>query len=436
MLADRIRGSLVGLAVGDALGAPLEGLGAEEIAQRHGRVTGYVESPLDHPEKWRLPGLHTDDTQQALIVTEAILHTGRADPDLIVRQMVELTEGPRSVPFGAHRGTGRSYRLSVMLMRREPRWSSGARNSAGIGASMRVAPVGLFFAGDDSAIRENASLSALVTHTDPRGCLAACAVAYLAGRASRSFQRPFTSAELHGETLGFVRRAETWFMDVHGSRSHPGVRETYHQFGDALEAIAGAWQHGPSRVLAQILAKGNELAGTDLGHPCRGVALTGVIAAIYFFLRHTEHFRDALIDVVNAGGDTDSVGAIVGALCGAAGGEAAIPAEWREGLRAYDQIRLRADALAGEPYKEHRIRPLAEFELELTLEEDRERRAKFPPGTFPDAYEWEEPVYRAPEVEAEERVPEPRAEIPERRDRPAPPDRSDRSDRYRRRRRG
>lgn len=431
MLADRVRGSLVGLAVGDALGAPLEGMSADEIARRHGRVTGYVEGPSDHPEKWRMPGLHTDDTQQALIVTEAILRTGRADPDLIVRQMVELTEGPRSVPFGAHRGTGRSYRLSVMRMRHEGRWSSGARNSAGIGASMRVAPVGLFFAGDDAAIRENASLSALVTHTDPRGCLAACAVAYLAGRASRSFQRPFSPAELHADTLGFLRRAETWFMEVHGSRSHPDVRETHHQFGDALEALDGTWQRDPAQVLPAILAKGNELAGTDLGHPCRGVALTGVIAAIYFFLRYTERFRDALIEVVNAGGDTDSVGAIVGALCGAAGGEEAIPAEWREGLRAYDQIRLRADALAGEPYKEHRIRPLAEFELELTLEEDRERRAKFPPGTIPETYEWEEPVYGPSEPEPE--APPPIEEPPESGERPRRPRDSDR---YRRRRRG
>jgi len=398
MLADRFRGSLVGLAVGDALGAPVEGMSADEIARRHGRVTGYVPAPDDQPEKWRLPGLHTDDTQQALIVTEAILQTGRADPDLMVRKMVELAEGPRTVPLGAHRGTGRSFRLSVMRMRREGHWTSGSRNSAGIGASMRVAPVGLFFAGDDGAIRENAALSSLVTHNDPRGCLAACAVAYLAGRSSRSFQRPFTPAELHQEALTFVRRSESWFMDVHGSRSHPDVRDSYRQFGDALEAIQGAWQSEPAQVLPRILEKGNQLAGTDLGHPCRGVALTGVVAAIYFFLRYRERCRDALIEAVNAGGDTDSVGAIVGALCGAAGGEEAIPEAWREGLRAGDQIRLRADALAGELWKEHRVRPLAEFELELTLEEDRERRARFPPGTFPDEYEWEEPPARSHEM--------------------------------------
>jgi hypothetical protein len=269
--------------------------------------------------------------------------------------------------------------------------------------------VGLFFTGDDAAVRENASLSALVTHTDPRGCLAACAVAYLAGRASRSFLRPFTPVELHADTLIFLRRAESWFMDLYAERSHPDVRQTYRQFGDAFEALAGAWDREPATVLPRILEKGNELAGTDLGHPLRGVALTGVVAAIYLFLRYRERYGEAITTVLNAGGDTDSVGAIVGALCGAAGGEEAIPAEWRDGLLALDQVRLRADALAGEPIKEHRVRPLAEYELELTLEEDRQRRAKFPAGTFPDAYEWEEPVYGPPEPEPEpvERRPAP-----------------------------
>jgi hypothetical protein len=138
-----------------------------------------------------------------------------------------------------------------------------------------------------------------------------------------------------------------------------------------------------------------------------------VISAIYLFLRYRERYADALIEVLNAGGDTDSVGAVVGALCGAAGGEEAIPDAWLEGLRALEQIRLRADALAGEPYKQHRIRPLAEFELELTLEEDRARREHFPPGTFPEAYEWEEPPHEPlppPRDEAEPSAASPRPE--------------------------
>ncbi len=406
MLVDRFLGSLVGLAVGDALGGPAEGLDAATIRERYGRIEGYLPSQPDEPRKWRQPGLHSDDTQQALIVTEAILESGHADPDLIVAKMIALSEGPRTVPFGAHRGTGRNFRASVQEMRQHRRWSSGARNTAGIGASMRVAPVGLFFAGDDPAIRTNACLSALVTHTDPRGCLAACAVAYLAAHVSRC-PAPIDAAEAHAATLRFVRRSESWFMDVHGSWSHPGVRETFRQFGDALEALQPQIQRSPDAVLPAIAGTASELAGHDVGHPCRGFALAGVIAAIYFFLHYGNRFRDALVAAVNAGGDADSVGAIVGALCGAAAGESAIPEAWLSGLVGMEQIRLRALALAGEEPEGTEWQALEQFELDLTLTEDRLRRAEYPPGTFPDTYEWEPPAPRRPaETEPEERGPE------------------------------
>lgn len=394
ILADRLLGGLVGLAVGDALGGPAEGMEPEEIRERYGRIEGFVESPEDKPERWRLPGLHSDDTQQALIVAEAILESGRADPDVIVEKMVALSDGPRSVPFGAHRGTGRNFRFSVIEMRRGGRWDSASRNSAGIGASMRVAPVGLFFAGDDPATRENAALSALVTHNDPRGCLAACAVAYLAGQASRSRQL-IDPEKAHRSVVEFIRRSEGWFMDTHGSRSHPEVRNSYAQFRHALEAIQGSWNRAPEKVLPVIAAKASELAGFDVSHPCRGFVLAGVISAIYFFLRYREQYRDALIQVVSAGGDTDSVGSIVGALCGAAAGESSIPQEWLSGLLGLEQIRLRALALTGLEADQDLWQPLAEYELQLTLEEDRQRREKFPEGTFPEEHEWEHPPHRS-----------------------------------------
>ena len=404
MLADRFLGSLVGLAVGDALGGPVEGLEASEIEERFGRIEGFVESPEDRPTRWRQLGLHSDDTQQALVITESILESGRVNPDIMVRKLVELSEGPRSVPFGAHRGSGRNFRFSVMLMRRDRRWSSGSRNTAGIGASMRVAPVGLFFAGDDAALRENAAWSALVTHTDPRGCLGACAVAYLAGLASRSVAG-INPEEAHRATYEFVRRSGEWFMDTHGSRAHPDVRGAHRQFAEALDAIRGSWNQRPEQVLPAIEANASRLAGYDIGHPCRGFALAGVIAAIYFFLRYRENYREALIRCVNAGGDTDSVGAILGALCGAAAGEGGIPEEWRELAVALEQIRLRALALAGQESDEETWEALAEYELELTLEEDRQRRERFPEGTFPEEYEWEEPPPQRRDAEERETAP-------------------------------
>ena len=66
---DRVRGCLIGLAVGDALGAPLEGLSAQQIQAHYGIVDNYVDGALawkKKPYRWRMPGLYSDDTQQAL----------------------------------------------------------------------------------------------------------------------------------------------------------------------------------------------------------------------------------------------------------------------------------------------------------------------------------------------------------------------------------
>ena len=66
---DRVRGCLLGMAIGDALGAPLEGLGAQQIRAHYQLVTDYVDGARawkKKPYRWRLPGLYSDDTQQAL----------------------------------------------------------------------------------------------------------------------------------------------------------------------------------------------------------------------------------------------------------------------------------------------------------------------------------------------------------------------------------
>ena len=99
---DRVRGCLLGLAVGDALGAPLEGLSPQQIKAHYGRVTDYVDSTLAWKKKrhrWRLQGLYTDDTQQALALCDVLLERRRS------------RSGParRTVP-GAHDAEGDLFR--------------------------------------------------------------------------------------------------------------------------------------------------------------------------------------------------------------------------------------------------------------------------------------------------------------------------------------
>ena len=140
---DRFLGCMVGLAVGDSLGYPVEGWTGEQIRSRYGRIRDFVEAPIEPPERWRLPGLHSDDTQQALVIADTLIEAGHADPDMICQKFLDMAEGPPHLTLGAHRGAGRNFRYTIQSLREGASWSQGSRHTAGVGASMRVAPVGL-----------------------------------------------------------------------------------------------------------------------------------------------------------------------------------------------------------------------------------------------------------------------------------------------------
>lgn len=98
----RIAGPLLGLAVGDCLGAAVEGRPAGAIAQRYGQLDHFIH----HRTAW------TDATQQALVLVEAKVRNGVPDPVWVCNRFVEMCQtGPWH--FGLHRATGRGFRSAV-----------------------------------------------------------------------------------------------------------------------------------------------------------------------------------------------------------------------------------------------------------------------------------------------------------------------------------
>src|SRR3954451_14098203 len=122
---DRAQACLLGMAIGDALGAPLEGLVAQQIRAHYGVVTDYVDGSIAwkrKPYRWRLPGLYSDDTQQALAVADTLLAFSRIDPDHLVGLYLAMAN-PKGNHLGAHRGVGRSFRQAVAD------WEQGKQSS-------------------------------------------------------------------------------------------------------------------------------------------------------------------------------------------------------------------------------------------------------------------------------------------------------------------
>lgn len=285
---DRLTGVLLGTAAGDALGLPAEGLSPARIRRRWGG-------------EWRMRlvagrGMVSDDTEHTMMVAQALLAT--TGPETFQRSLAwKLRWWLLALPAGVGLATARAC---IKLWMGIPPARSGVK-SAGNGAAMRSALLGVYWAGEPEQRRKWVEASARLTHTDERAVIAAWAVAEAAAWAVQEL----------ADDQGLLSRLR------------------------ACGAEAG-WQELCSRM-EQGWARQASVADfvRELGLEKKGVtgyAYHTVPVAIYCWHRHAGDFRAALTAALDAGGDTDTVGAIVGGLAGASGGEAGIPPEWLAGI--------------------------------------------------------------------------------------------------------
>jgi ADP-ribosyl-[dinitrogen reductase] hydrolase len=275
--ADRITGTLLGTALGDALGLATEGMSARTIARPFGRV-----------ERFHLigrTGFVSDDTEQAALVAQSLArHPNNVDRCVRAFRRSLLGWFCR-MPWGVGRATIRAcVRIGLGLAR------SGVM-SAGNGAAMRAAIVGTFF--DDQPIHREQFGRALaeVTHRDSRAVEGALYVAELAAACARSPRG--TRPEVCQEQ---ARRCVT------------------------VAALGEAIDRARDLALQRISTR-------DAAQSCgtSGFVLHSVSFATFALLRYGTDPLLALTEVISAGGDTDSTGAILGGWLGALHGEAALP---------------------------------------------------------------------------------------------------------------
>ena len=296
-----LEGCLLGGAVGDALGLPAEGLHPDRIRRRWSG-------------QWRmrlLPGrgLCSDDAEHAFAVAASLAE----HPDDVEAFRKALAGRLRrwflSLPAGMGMATARAcLRLCCGMSPTR----SGVR-SAGNGPAMRSAIIGVRFRHDPVRRREYVRASALMTHTDSRAEAGAQAVAAAAACAATGGDRRALLSEL--ETLSDVPE---WRDAMRLLRKH------------------GAPGHGTA-------AFAGELGLTD---GVTGYMLHTVPVALQAWLAHPDDFRAALISGLDCGGDTDTVGAIIGGICGAGSGTQGIPDEWLSGLRDWPLTRGRLETAA------------------------------------------------------------------------------------------
>ena len=351
IIESKVLGSLIGGAIGDALGYPIEFLSEESIKKQYGFVRDFVETPLI-----------SDDTQMTLYTAVSYpfaLTRGKMrgigfDPRIMVylaKSYLRWYEGQERIEDGAdpsflryvpyinvRRAPGNTCLSALRRYRETGEYATIEKpfnTSKGCGGVMRVAPVGLCFAWLNAkghpidvfdAIKTGAEAAAL-THGHPLGYIPAAYLSCLI------FQ--ITSPNFSGELLKLAKESLAIAKELYGEKEH------WDEFEDIVEKAMELSLDDSIKEIDAIHQLGEGWVGEE-----------ALAISLYCCLRHQSSFADAVSYAVNHNGDSDSTGAIAGNIMGAYLGfekiKESFPNYWK--VEAYDLItEIASDLCRGVP---------------------------------------------------------------------------------------
>lgn len=315
-LHSRYRGSLLGGAIGDALGRPGEGRSPQFIREQYGSLSdfypwfGWEGGPK---------GTITDDTQLTICVARSYVTRGGLEPEDLARRFVAW------LPQG--RGKGRTCTAAVRNLEAGTPWHESGLESAGNGAAMRSAPVGLANPTSPESLQRDAALQTVITHADPMAVASSVALAF--GVAYLLHLQP---GDMDPER--FVAKV----FDALSNVPDPGYPERRPEAGpepvrlaDRLAELPGLLDRSPAEAFSYLYNG--------------AFVLESLPAAFWCFLKSPEDPERALVTGADGGRDADTVASMAGNLAGAYLGEEAFPERWLEELEFRDDLRELADGL-------------------------------------------------------------------------------------------
>ena len=286
VMKSKFLGALVGTGVGDALGAPFEGRWQVSPEQ--------VEAVAEKLEAL----IYTDDAHMMIGMAESLIKSKGFDGRDMTYTFI------RNYELEPFRGYGPGPPRIFRAIRAGAAWDTAAQElygggSFGNGSAMRIAPVGVFYHDDPIMLREVAYKSSQITHAHKLGKEGAALQAYaIALAANLAPQTSFDQGSFLTKLTDFVEEA------------------IYKEKLDKIKELLAQ----PDRARAAM----------ELGNGIE--AFNSVPSAIYSFLIHHDSFTQAVIHAVSLGGDTDTIGAMTGAIAGAYLGVEAIPNQWQDKL--------------------------------------------------------------------------------------------------------
>jgi poly(ADP-ribose) glycohydrolase ARH3 len=291
-LRGKFSGALLGTCVGDALGMPVEGCSPTTIAQDFGPVREMLDVRLGL-------GTYTDDTEMTIAVAESLVRCRGFDGADLAWTFLEN--------YDPRRGYGPGTTQILQLLDQGADWTKVGQQvfdggSYGNGAAMRIAPVGLLYSDDAAVLKDAAYGCSEITH------------AHLLGKESAALQAFAVSLALNTQPVTAFA-AEAFLHELKSFVSAEASELVIN-----LEKVQTFLQAKPS-IHSVVKFLGNDVR-----------AYVSVPAAIYAFLANPNSFEEAVVFAISLGGDTDTIGAMTGAIAGTFHGLESIPERWTVNL--------------------------------------------------------------------------------------------------------
>ena len=317
MIRDQLTGSILGQALGDALGFVVE---AEPPTVAREYVDQWLRAGRPgeraHP---RFPfGQYTDDTQLSRELLQSFRERGRWDPAAFSVRLAELFRERRDV------GAGRGTRAAALRLLAGVPWDASGTPApyAGNGSAMRAGPLGILLP-DRVAMMRAGREQSRITHLDPRCAAGAITIARAVALAAR--REPVDAAAFLSDIAGCAE-------------------------GDDA-SVAGAIRGLEDWVSLEPVAAARHVheAGLDPAHMDRWQGISAfvtpsVLWSLYAFLRSPDDYWETICVAIGVGGDTDTMAAMAGAISGARLGVGSLPGDLLG--RLTDQGAWGADDLA------------------------------------------------------------------------------------------
>ena len=297
----RAYGAFAGLALGDALGMPTQAMSPEQIRAVYGRVTGLVDGDASQPYAPGMPaGSVTDDTEQALLIASLLVRGGGSSSGHVALDAGDFSHAllaweDSMIERGSLDLLGPSTKAALERVRagEEPLTVGGLGTTNG--AAMRVTPIGIAVSTADPEVFADAVWSSCqVTHATRQGFQSA---ALVAAAVSLALDWPEASAS---DMTTLLWKAVSYV--------------------DSLPA-RGAWTPDPDVVAATRRAMQLVANPASSSLECLVEQIGTSVASAHaipmaFALLARDPSPRALLDAANLGGDTDTIGAIAGAILG------------------------------------------------------------------------------------------------------------------------